>query len=43
MKMQNSAVFLKKTLNIYMPNIRNVIKLEIIVIVQENMEVLHIA
>ena len=43
MKMQNSVIFLKKNLNINMRKITNIVNLEIIVILQRNIKVLHIA
>ena len=43
MKMQNSVIFLKKNLNINMLKITNIANLEIIVILQRNIKVLHIA
>ena len=43
MKMQKSVTFVKKNLKISIWNIRNIVNLEIIVIVQGNIEALHIA
>ena len=43
MKMQKSVIFVKKRLKINMLKIKNIVKLEIIVIIQANIEVLHIA
>ena len=42
MKMQN-VVFVKKDFRINMQKINNIVTLEIIVIIQVNIEVLHIA
>ena len=41
--MQKSVIFLKKNLKINIRKIKNIVKLEIIVTIQENIEVLHIA
>ena len=41
--MQKSVIFVNKSLTINMLKIKNIIKLEIIVIIQGNIEVLHIA
>ena len=43
MKMQKSVVFVKKNLKINIRKIKHIVKLEIIVIIQENIELLHIA
>ena len=43
MKMQKSVIFVKKNLKISIWNIKNIVNLEIIVIVQGNIEALHIA
>ena len=43
MKMQKPVIFVKKNLKINFRKIRNIIKLEIIVIMQGNIEVLRIA
>ena len=43
MKMQKSVIFVKKKLKINILQIKNIVKLEIIVIMQENIKVLHIA
>ena len=43
MKMQKCAIFVKKKLKINMRKIKNIVKLETVVIVQVNIEVLHIA
>ena len=43
MKMQKSVIFVKKNLKINIWKLKNIVKLEIIVIMQENKEVLHIA
>ena len=43
MKMQKSFIFVKKSLKINIQKIKNVIKLGIIVIIQESIEVLCIA
>ena len=42
MKLQKSAIFLEKSLRINMLKIKNILKLEIIVFMQVNVEVLHI-
>ena len=42
-KMEKSVIFVKKKLKINMCKIKNIVKLEIIVIIQGNMEILHIA
>ena len=42
-KIQRSVIFGKKILKINMQKIENIAKLEIIVIIQRNKEVLHIA
>ena len=42
MKMQKSAILLKKNLKINICKIKTVVKLEIIVIIQENIEVMCI-
>ena len=41
--MQKSVVFVKKKLKINILKIKNIVKLEVIVIMQENIKVLHIA
>ena len=43
MKMQNSVLFVKKNLKINISKRKNILKLEIIVIILEKIEVLHIA
>ena len=43
MRMQKSVIFAKKSLEINMLKIKNIVKLEIIVIIQVSIEVLHIA
>ena len=43
MKMQKSALFAAKMLRINMLKIQIIVKLEIIVIVQVNLKVLHVA
>ena len=43
MKIQKSVMFVKKNLKINMLKIKNIVKLETIVIIQENIELLHIA
>ena len=43
MKMLKSAIFVKKNLKINTWKIINILKLEIIVVIRENIEVLHIA
>ena len=43
MKMQNSFIFVKKNLKTNISKIKNILELEIIVIIQKNIEVLHIA
>ena len=43
MKMQKSGIFVKNNLKIDISEIENMIKLETTVIIQENIEVLHIA
>ena len=43
MKMQASVIFVNKNVKINMWKIKNIVKLEIIVVIQENMEVLHIS
>ena len=43
MKMQRSVISVKKNLKINMREIKYIVKLEIIFIIQENMENLHIA
>ena len=40
--MQKSVLFVKKDLKINIWKIKNIVKLEIIVITQENIELLHI-
>ena len=42
MKRQNSALFVTNSLNINMIKIKNVVKLEIMVIMQMNIEVVYI-
>ena len=42
MKMQKIAIFVKKKLKVNICKIKHIIKLEIIVIIQGNIEVLHI-
>ena len=42
MKIQKSIIFVKKKLKINISKIKNIVKLEIIVIIQGNTEVLHI-
>ena len=42
MKIQKSIIFMKKKLKINISKIKNIVKLEIIVIIQGNTEVLHI-
>ena len=42
-EMQTSFTFLKKNLKINIWKIKNIVKLEIIVIIEENIEKLHIA
>ena len=42
MKMKTFAIFVKKSLKINILKIKNVVKLEIIVFMQVNTEVLHI-
>ena len=42
MKMQRSAIFVMKRLKINMLKIKNIVKLEIIIIIQVNIEMLHI-
>ena len=41
--MQKSVIFAKRNLKINILKIKNIVKLEIIVIVQGNIEMLHIA
>ena len=43
MKMQKYVIFVKKNLKINMWKIKNIVKLEIFVIIHRNIEVLHIA
>ena len=43
MKMQKSVNFVKENLKINILKIRNIVKLHTIVIIQGNMEMLHIA
>ena len=43
MAMQKSVIFVEKNVKINMRKIKNIIKLEIIFIIQGNIEVLHIA
>ena len=43
MKMQKFVIFVKKNLKINMLKIKNIVKLGIIVIIQVNIEELHIA
>ena len=43
MKIQKSVIFVKKNLKINIWKIKNIVKLEIIFIIQENIEVLDIA
>ena len=43
MKMLKSAIFVKKNLKINIWKIINILKLEVIVVIRENIEVLHIA
>ena len=43
MKMQKSGIFVKKILKINIWKIKDIVKLEIIVIIQDNIEVLRIA
>ena len=43
MKMQKSVLFVKKNLKTNIGKINSITKLEIIVSIQENIEVLHIA
>ena len=42
-KIQISVIFVKKDLKISISKIKNIVKLEIIVIMQNNIEVLHIS
>ena len=42
MKIQKSIIFMKKKLKINISKIKNIVKLEIIVIIQGNTELLHI-
>ena len=42
MKMQKFAIFVKKNFKVNTSKIINIVKLEIIAIIQENIEVLHI-
>ena len=42
MKIQKSVISIKENLKISIGKIKNIVKLEIIVIIQENIEVLHI-
>ena len=42
-KMQKSVMFAKKNLKTNLGKIKNIVKLEIIAIIQGNIEVLHIA
>ena len=41
--MQKSVIFIKKKLKINIWKIKNIVKIRIIVIIQTNIEVLHIA
>ena len=41
MEMQNFVIFVKKYLKINILKVKNIVKLEIIVITQENIELLH--
>ena len=43
MKMHNSVTFLKRNLKINMLKMKNIVKLVIILIIQQNIELLHIA
>ena len=43
MKMPKSVIFVKKNLKINISNVKNIVMLEIIAIVQGNIEVLRIA
>ena len=43
MKIQKPVIFVKKNSKINIGKIKNIVKLEIIVIIQENIEVLHTA
>ena len=43
MKIQKPVIFLKKNLKINISKIKNILNLEIIVIIQENIKVLRIA
>ena len=43
MKMLKSVIFVKQNLKIYILKIKNIVKLEIIVIIQGNIEVLCLA
>ena len=43
MKLQKSVIFVKKNLKINIWNIKNIVKLEIIIIIQGNIDVLRIA
>ena len=43
MKMQKSPIFVKKSLNINMRKVKNIVNLEIIPIIQGNIVVLRIA
>ena len=40
--MENSVIFVKKNLKINISKVKNIVKLEIIDIIQGNIEVLHI-
>ena len=42
MKMQKSVIFVNKNLKITISKIKNIVKLETIVIIQTSIEVLHI-
>ena len=42
-KMEKSVIFVKKKLKTNMCKIKNIVKLEVIVIIQGNIEMLHIA
>ena len=42
-KMQKSVIFVKKRFNVNMLEIKNIVKSEIIVITEVNIEALHIA
>ena len=43
MKMHKSVIFVNKNLKINVWKKKNIVKLEIVVIIQENIEVLHMA